>query len=94
MVFREDGHLSDGALEALAGNEDRFDELERLEITVGEAFCVWPGDLVTLRRTGWSWTSSGGSRPAHNGTRENVRRRCVRRYNRSKKSALEPMSLR
>ena len=29
--------------------------LERLEVTVGEAFCAWPGDLVTLQRTGWSW---------------------------------------
>ena len=32
MVFREDGHISDGALTALARNEDHFDELERLEI--------------------------------------------------------------
>ena len=39
MVFREDGHLSGGALEALAGNEDRFDELERLEIAEHLAFC-------------------------------------------------------
>lgn len=39
MVFREDGHLSDGALEALARNEDRFDELERLEIAEHLAFC-------------------------------------------------------
>lgn len=30
-------------------------ELERLELTVGEAFCAWPGDLVTVRRTGWDW---------------------------------------
>ena len=39
MVFREDGHLSDGALEALAKNEDRFTELERLEIAEHLAFC-------------------------------------------------------
>lgn len=39
MVFREDGHLSGGALEALAKNEDRFDELERLEIAEHLAFC-------------------------------------------------------
>ena len=39
MVFREDGHLSDMALEALAKNEDRFDELERLEIAEHLAFC-------------------------------------------------------
>lgn len=39
MVFREDGHLSEGALEALARNEDRFDELERLEIAEHLAFC-------------------------------------------------------
>lgn len=39
MVFREDGHLSEGALEALAKNEDRFSELERLEIAEHLAFC-------------------------------------------------------
>lgn len=39
MVFREDGHLSGEALEALAGNEDRFSELERLEIAEHLAFC-------------------------------------------------------
>lgn len=39
MVFREDGHLSDGALTALAKNEDCFDELERLEIAEHLAFC-------------------------------------------------------
>ena len=30
-------------------------ELERLEVTVGELFCVWPGDLVTVRRGGLDW---------------------------------------
>lgn len=30
-------------------------ELERLEVTVGEVFCVWPGDLVTVRRGGLDW---------------------------------------
>ncbi|MCI8303928.1 MAG: hypothetical protein HFF52_04790 [Lawsonibacter sp.] len=30
-------------------------ELERLEVTVGESFCAWPGDLVTVQRTGWAW---------------------------------------
>ena len=39
MVFREDGHLSGEALEAMAGNEDRFDDLERLEIAEHLAFC-------------------------------------------------------
>ncbi|WP_325199416.1 hypothetical protein [Oscillibacter sp.] len=39
MVFREDGHLSGEALEALARNEDRFGELERLEIAEHLAFC-------------------------------------------------------
>lgn len=39
MVFREDGHLSGGALTALAKNEDCFDELERLEIAEHLAFC-------------------------------------------------------
>ena len=39
MVFRDDGHLSDGALAALARNEDGFDQLERLEIAEHLAFC-------------------------------------------------------
>lgn len=39
MTFREDGHLSDEALAALAQSEDRFDELERLEIAEHLAFC-------------------------------------------------------
>ena len=39
MVFREDGHLSDRALASLAGNEDCFDELERLEMAEHLAFC-------------------------------------------------------
>lgn len=39
MVFREDGHLSGEALEALAKNENRFSELERLEIAEHLAFC-------------------------------------------------------
>lgn len=30
-------------------------ELERVELTLGEAFCAWPGDLVTVQRTGWDW---------------------------------------
>ena len=30
-------------------------ELARMEVTVGEAFCAWPGDLVTVRRSGWDW---------------------------------------
>lgn len=30
-------------------------ELERLEVTVGQAFCVWPGDLVTVQRGGLDW---------------------------------------
>ena len=29
--------------------------LERLEVTLGEAFSVWPGDLVSVQRTGWDW---------------------------------------
>lgn len=48
MVFREDGHLSDGALEALARNEDRFDELERLEIAEHLAFCDYCLQRYTL----------------------------------------------
>lgn len=38
-VFRGDGHLRAEALSALAGNEDRFDELERLEAAEHLAFC-------------------------------------------------------
>ena len=30
-------------------------ELARVEVTVGEPFCLWPGDLVTLQRSGWAW---------------------------------------
>ena len=30
-------------------------ELYRVEATVGELFCVWPGDLVTVQRSGWGW---------------------------------------
>lgn len=30
-------------------------ELERVEVLLGEAFCAWPGDLVTVRRTDWDW---------------------------------------
>lgn len=48
MVFREDGHLSGGALEALARNEDRFDELERLEIAEHLAFCDYCLQRYTL----------------------------------------------
>ena len=28
-------------------------ELERLEITVAQPFCVWPGDLVRVQRSNW-----------------------------------------
>ena len=38
-AFREDGHLSGKALAALAGNEDAFTQLERLEIAEHLAFC-------------------------------------------------------
>lgn len=48
MVFREDGHLSGEALEALARNEDRFDELERLEIAEHLAFCDYCLQRYTL----------------------------------------------
>jgi len=30
-------------------------ELVRVEVTVGEVFCAWPGDLVTIQRSGWNW---------------------------------------
>lgn len=39
MAFREDGHLSNEALAALARDEGQFDELERLEIAEHLAFC-------------------------------------------------------
>ncbi len=38
-AFCDDGHLSDGALAALAENREDFDELERLEIAEHLAFC-------------------------------------------------------
>lgn len=30
-------------------------ELRRLELTVAQAFCAWPGDLVRVQRSGWKW---------------------------------------
>ena len=30
-------------------------ELRRLEITVADPFCAWPGDLVQVQRSGWEW---------------------------------------
>lgn len=30
-------------------------ELKRMEITVGQAFCAWPGELVTVQRSGLDW---------------------------------------
>lgn len=30
-------------------------EWKRMEVTIGEAFCVWPGDLVTVQRGGLDW---------------------------------------
>ena len=39
MVFRDDGHLSGQALDALVRNDENFDELERLEIAEHLAFC-------------------------------------------------------
>ena len=30
-------------------------DVERVEVTVGEAFCAWPGDLVRIQRAGWGW---------------------------------------
>ncbi len=30
-------------------------EQERVEITLGEAFCIWPGDLVSVERKDWDW---------------------------------------
>lgn len=47
-AFREDGHLSDGALAALARNEDIFEELERLEIAEHLAFCDYCLERYTL----------------------------------------------
>lgn len=38
-AFRDDGHLNNGALTALARNRDEFDELERLEIAEHLTFC-------------------------------------------------------
>lgn len=30
-------------------------ELRRLEVTVAEPFCAWPGELVRIQRAGWDW---------------------------------------
>lgn len=30
-------------------------ELKRIEVTVGQAFCAWPGDLVNVNRSGLDW---------------------------------------
>lgn len=30
-------------------------QLTRLEVTVDQPFCAWPGDLVQIQRTGWDW---------------------------------------
>ena len=46
-VFRPDGHLSDPALAALAGNWDVFSQLQRLEAAEQLAFC----DLCLQRYT-------------------------------------------
>ena len=30
-------------------------ELQRLEVTVAQPFCAWPGELVRIQRSGWDW---------------------------------------
>jgi len=30
-------------------------ELQRMEVTVGQPFCVWPGELVNVSRSGLDW---------------------------------------
>ncbi len=30
-------------------------ELHRLELTVAQPFCAWPGDLVRVQRSAWDW---------------------------------------
>ena len=30
-------------------------ELERVELTIAQPFCAWPGDLVSIRRSAWDW---------------------------------------
>ena len=30
-------------------------ELQRLEVTVAQLFCAWPGDLVRIQRADWDW---------------------------------------
>jgi len=30
-------------------------ELHRLELTLAQPFCAWPGELVQVQRTGWEW---------------------------------------
>ena len=30
-------------------------EQERVELTIAQPFCAWPGDLVSIRRSKWDW---------------------------------------
>ena len=35
--------------------EESQKELQRLEVTVAQLFCAWPGDLIRIQRKGWDW---------------------------------------
>lgn len=35
--------------------EKSASELERVEVALGDPFCAWPGDLVTIQRADWDW---------------------------------------
>lgn len=30
-------------------------ERQRLEVTIAQPFCAWPGELVSVQRSGWDW---------------------------------------
>ncbi len=46
-------------------------ELERVEATLGEVFSVWPGDLVTVQRSGWGWNGRYRAVQVMNGMDQN-----------------------
>ena len=46
-------------------------ELERVEATLGEVFSVWPGDMVTVQRSGWGWNGRYRAVQVMNGMDQN-----------------------
>ena len=46
-------------------------ELERVDATLGEVFSVWPGDMVTVQRSGWGWNGRYRAVQVMNGMDQN-----------------------